>query len=103
MRISRRILGLAVLACSASILLAAELKPQTEDAYRRYVQITESRIDAALQQHGQLTWLERLPEDRREADNAELRNGKMIVEKLETRDDGGREIGIPGGLVHHWV
>ena len=88
---------------AASILLslgtgaeAADLRPETVEAWNRYVRATEARIardEAApyrlLASHDAARIL------------TDLHEGEVIVEKLETLDAGG-EIDVPGGLVHHW-
>ena len=38
----------------------------------------------------------------RKARLAELRAGRISIERLEAKE-GGRTIDIPDGLVHHWV
>jgi hypothetical protein len=98
-----RLISALLLCGPATVSFAVELKQQTLDAYHKYVRITESRIAADLAQNNHLTWLDRLPADRRHSAEARLRNGDILIETLETRDNGGREIDIPDGTVHHWV
>ena len=38
----------------------------------------------------------------REAVYRDLREGKVVIERLETLDDG-KKINVPGGLIHHWI
>jgi len=81
---------------------AADLKPPAVEAFNRYVQLTEAQIDSAAVRHEPFLWLDSLPEERRAAAYAELHEGKMVIERLETLD-GGKKINVPGGLIHHWI
>lgn len=76
---------------------AAELRPETLAAWTRYVRATEARI--IREERAPY----RLLADRRAALLlARLREGEVIVEKMGTRDLDGRDIDVPGGLIHHW-
>lgn len=81
---------------------AAELRPDTLDAFNRYVRVTESRMDGEL--NGKVPFLrtDRLPEAERREAYALLKRGDTVVSRLVTRDRG-REIDSPRGLIHHWV
>jgi len=81
---------------------AADLEPRTVEAFNRYVQITEAQIDSNLRDHAPFLWIDTLPPARRSAAYADLKAGKVVIEKLETLD-GGRHIPIPGGMLHHWI
>ena len=47
-------------------------------------------------------WVDRLSEDDRDEAYARLRDGEIVIERLETRDSDGK-IDIPAGKVHHWI
>lgn len=64
---------------------AADLRPETVAAFDRYVRVTEKR-KAGEAYEGLAT---------------RPRTG-LFIEPLVTRD-GGKEIDVPGGLIHHWV
>jgi hypothetical protein len=81
---------------------AEDLKPQTIAAFNRYVRLTEAQIDSQLGRREPFLWVDSLPENRREAAYRDLRDGKVVIERLETLDDG-KKISVPGGLIHHWV
>lgn len=93
---------LAVFVALALPATAADLQPQTVAAFNHYVQLTESQMDAELAHREPYLWFERLPEARRTAAYVDLRAGKVVIERLETLDDGKR-IRVPGGLIHHWI
>ena len=47
-------------------------------------------------------WIDRLPASQRDLRRNELRQGSVLIEGVTTTD-GGKEISIPDGLVHHWI
>lgn len=94
---------LLVLICIPSgIARAVELKQETITAFNRYIGLTEKQAMATLRETGSYFWIDGFPDAKREAFDAQLRHGEIIVERLETRD-GKAPIEVPGGLVHHWV
>jgi len=80
----------------------AELGPQTATAFDRYVQLTEKQIDATPREGRDFLWVDRLAESRRNAAYAQLRQGQVVIEAIETLENG-QPIAIPGGMVHHWL
>ena len=95
-------IGCMVLATSAAMTSAAELKPRTVRAFDRYVQLTEERMRAEIDGRTAFLWLDRLDAADRHEVLARLRSGEVVVERLETRD-GRDEVDVPSGMVHHWV
>ncbi|MGH9726855.1 MAG: hypothetical protein ACRD41_17500, partial [Candidatus Acidiferrales bacterium] len=97
----------ALLACGLLILSltanAADLQPETQAAFHRYVQLTEAQIDAADARGEPFLWIDRQTPQRRAAMYAELRAGNAAIEQLETSDGNGKAVSIPGGLVHQWI
>lgn len=80
----------------------ADLQPQAAQAYDRYVELTSAQVTAELAQSGPYLWVERLPPEQRAADEGQLRNGQLLIERLETLDSG-KPIPVPGGIIHHWI
>jgi hypothetical protein len=81
-----RLLTFLVLLCSAvPSARAADLRPETVAAFDRYVRLTEQRM-------------------RRDTyDTLATRGrGDLFIEPVVTREQG-KEIDVPGGLIHHWV
>ena len=88
----------AVFALHALPAHAAELQARTIDAFNRYVRLTEKRMDGG----GPFLWVDALPPAQQRARLEDLRRGGLLIERLQTRD-GGRDIRIPDGMVHHWL
>ena len=95
------LLMLALVASSAPVD-AADLRPDTLDAFNRYVRVTESRMDGELHGNVAFLWVDRLPEAERLEAYARLKRGETVVSRLVTRD-AGKEINSPHGLIHHWI
>jgi len=97
------LLTLGTLAVQATEVLSADLKPETLQAFSRYVEATEARIDKELRRPGAFLYVEGLPEPRRSKVFAELKKGEIFMERLEALDASGRKITAPSGLIHHWI
>jgi hypothetical protein len=86
----------------ASPARATDLKPETIKAFDGYMELTEAEINSETASGKAFLWVDRLPPERRTAAYEELRQGKAVIERLETLDNGKR-VEIPGGMVHHWT
>src|SRR5450755_2297581 len=100
MQRSRFLTVVAVLLASSSGR-AVDLKPETNTAFNRYVQLTEQRMQNDLQS-GSFLWVDGLPKQQREEVSERLKRGEVVIQRLETLD-GGAPIPSPGGLIHHWM
>lgn len=98
----RFLIALVVVSLAVLPLRAADLEPQTVDAFDRYVKLSQPQIDLNLDGHGAFLWVERLPDDRRAAADAQLQQGEVFIERLETLDSG-KPIPCPGGMIHYWI
>ena len=76
----------------------AELQNRTIQAFDRYVRLTEARLSGP----GPFLWIDGLPDARRREALEIVRRKELSIERLQTRDNG-REIDVPGGMIHHWV
>jgi len=83
-------------------LQAADLQDRTRQAFERYVEVTEARIEPELREAGRGLWVDRLPPAQRTGAERQLRAGEVLVARLESRA-GGKPIDIPDGKVHHWI
>lgn len=91
-----------VLALTGAVATAPQLAPATLRAYDHYVALTERRINAERSGSSPLFWIDRQPERTKASAWQKLKRGEVIVEALETRENG-RAIGVPDGRIHHWV
>jgi hypothetical protein len=78
------------------------LKPGTLRAFERYVQLTEARNEAELKRGVDLLWVDGLAAERRAEAYAALKRGEVMVQKLQTLENG-QAIPCPGGMIHHWA
>ncbi|MGB6200148.1 MAG: hypothetical protein WBF35_11415 [Candidatus Acidiferrales bacterium] len=81
---------------------AAEIKPEAQRGFDRYVQLTEKRMSDELKSGAPFLQVDALPQEQRQSDLAELDRGEVVSEKLTTSAPEG-EIETPGALIHHWV
>jgi len=86
----------------SSAAFAAAPKPEAIQAWNRYIQLTEARIEA--QQRDRKNFLTARPEtaEQTAAVGAKLKSGEIVVQKLTTTDRG-KNIEAPGALIHDWV
>lgn len=88
---------MGVLLCAPSRLCAAELQPETIQAFDQYVQQAELRMNGEIKPGGSFLWVDSLPKADRAAAYARLRNGAVLVRSLAAGLD------VPGGMIHDWV
>ena len=100
---ARTIAAAIVAGLTAAVALsAAELKPATTAAFERYVRATEARIDTELGDERRFLYIDARPDAERRRQAADLAAGKLIIERMRSREDG-KEIEAPDGLIHHWL
>lgn len=97
MTATTRLFCAALIALACAPLSAAELQPRTVAAFDRYVQAAEGQMRSAS-----FLWIDGLTEAERKERRGELEKGLVVMQRLEVQD-GGKEIDIPNGLVHHWI
>jgi hypothetical protein len=81
---------------------AADLTPWAIAAFDHYMDLTQAKFESQIAQREPFLWIEGLPEARRSAAEAQLREGKVVIERLETLDHG-KAIPVPSGMIHHWI
>ena len=81
---------------------AAELKPATTAAFDSYVAATQARFANELRPGGTFLYVDGLPADTKKSSYEQLKQGEILVERLETKAPGVRAA-VPDGIVHHWV
>jgi hypothetical protein len=80
---------------------AVELEPETVAAFNQYIRATEARITRDLED-GRFLVVDDLSDEDREEAYAQLRQGRIYIERLRAEEQG-KPIKIPHGLIHHWV
>jgi hypothetical protein len=98
-RVFSALLLVAALCPTAS---AAELKQKTNSAFDRYVAATEARFASELRPGGTFLYIDAMNPDARRQAYDQLKQGEILVEKLETKAPGVSP-DVPDGMVHHWV
>jgi hypothetical protein len=88
----------AVFLLAVAPVTPAELLPRTIAAFDHYVRVAEARTNAGAP----FLWIDRLPQSEQGTRRNELRQGSLLIERVTTQE-GGKEISIPEGLVHHWI
>jgi len=88
--------ALLAVALFAGTLAAAELQEATASAFDTYVAAAEARSATPF------LWLDTRPAAERQRLLADLKKGELVIERLRVRP-GGRELGVPDGLIHHWL
>jgi len=90
------------LAQATTLLGAAELKPETLQAWTAYARATESRIAGELASGDRFLGLDFQGPGAAAPERTALSAGKIPVARLETHDPNGSKLPVPAGMVHHW-
>jgi hypothetical protein len=91
----------AVVLLLSSCLHAAQLQREAIAAFDRYVELSEQRMKAE-EQSGRFLRVDALPPQNSKTDLARLKQGAVIIDRIQTLDHG-HAIAVPGGLIHHWI
>lgn len=106
MRFTRRFDSLIILLFISffftALAHAVELKQPTITAFDRYLTLTEQRFNNDLRPGAQFLWVDTLPASERQLDYTRLRNGEVVISRMETLDNG-KKIHIPDAMIHHWI
>jgi hypothetical protein len=86
--------ALVVGALSVSGARAVDLKPETVQAFDRYIRETEARLERRLAPGGRFLWVD---EEKPRADR--VLQGQLAIENRS----GSDTIAVPGGLIHDWI
>ena len=78
------------------------LKPVTQEAFERYVNLVEERNKSELKRGTGLLWVDGLPERERQTAYEELKRGEVKLLKLEILEKG-KPMACPRGMIHHWT
>ena len=78
------------------------LRPDTMEAFQHYVSLTDERNAEELRPGGPFLWVDALPAKSRNEAYAALRRGEVMVERIETVENG-KPVKCPRGMIHDWV
>jgi hypothetical protein len=82
---------------------ADDVKQEALAAYNHYLQLTQAKIESELAQATPYLWIDAQSQTtHRDAYYGDLRKGGVVIERLETLDNG-KAIAAPGALIHHWI
>jgi len=95
------LMSIAVILVVSVYAVAVDLKPETNAAFNRYVQVTEERMQNEVRA-GSFLWADGLAGGQRKEVYERLKRGEVVTQRLETLD-GGAAIPVSGGLIHHWT
>lgn len=104
-RLRKELALLGVILCFTGLvppISAAELKENTVAAFDKYVAATEARIKPEQLPGGTFLYVDAQPDDARKKAYEQLKNGEILVEKMETKGPG-ITTDPPDGMIHHWV
>jgi hypothetical protein len=96
-------LAVEILGVQTPAVMSAELRPKTVEAFDRYVQLTEARINGEVSQTAKFLYVDGLSPDRRSQVLAALKRGEIFMERLQTLDASGHQIEAPEAIIHHWL
>jgi len=97
------LLAIEILGVQTPEVMSAELRPKTVEAFDRYVQLTEARINGEVSQTEKFLYLDELPAPRRSEVLAALQRGEIFMEQLQTLDASGHTLEAPEAIIHHWL
>jgi hypothetical protein len=80
---------------------AADLHPETLQAFDRYIQANDARFDREIKD-GPYLWVDAQPAARRDAFYQQLRAGEVVIHHVDVTIDG-QELDVPDGIIHHWL
>ncbi len=95
-----RISWIAALICVPVAVSAAGLQPATLGAWTTYLSWTQARVAHELTSADKFLALDFGPAAQRE--RRAVLAGALVTTKMDTVDGGGRGLGVPSALVHHW-
>ena len=83
-------------------LQAEELRSETIHAWDEYVLLTEKRISKELYSGEGFLVQDFQEPGEAQADRELVLSGRILLRKMKTKTPAGKDIKVPGGLIHHW-
>jgi hypothetical protein len=97
------LLAVEILGAQTPAVMSADLRPETVEAFDRYVRLTEARINGEVSQTEKFLYLDALPPPRRSEVLAALKRGEIFMQRLQTLDASGQKMEAPDAIIHHWL
>jgi putative flippase GtrA len=94
------ILFVVIFLSRASLAQAAELQPETLQAWSNYVNAAEKRISAELSSNKGFLSLDFIDSSKAAHERQALLAGEILIENVEPNSKNLRD--IPDGMIHHW-
>ncbi len=83
-----------------STVESAELQTETIEAWNRYVQITEQRIQHELDSDNRFFIMDFHKKDEALLEYKNIASGEILIRKMD--DQAKLNFKVPGGKIHHW-
>ncbi len=99
----RLVLLLGICAACPGHSFAADLQEDTVQAFERYVQATEARMAHDQRLSNDYLHFESQSQEEQQPVWRVLKRGGTWINSIETRDEGGRQIKPPHGLITHTI
>jgi hypothetical protein len=92
--VMKNVTGFLIMLATLAPMHAAELKPETADAWDAYVASADAAMKSRLHSGAPFLWIDEAPEGRQQ-----LRDGNIIVTSVGEHNPKK----VPSGLIHHWM
>jgi hypothetical protein len=81
---------------------AAELRPQTVEAWQHYVRAAETRIERELASTSQFLGIDFQEASKAREERKAILSGQVVLSRLAEKGPHAKEIEVPNGLINHW-
>lgn len=86
-----------------TLLVAADLKPETLAGFNQYVANAESRMAKQVSDPSVFLYVNTMSAGERDQAYSSLRAGDIYMTPLARQDGSGGDTSVPDGMVHHWL
>ena len=88
---------------AAAAARGAELQPKTQTSWETYIRFTEQRITKEVDDPQRFLVMGFRPLTEANSVRAQVQRGLLDIRKMKTTREGGREIAVDDGMIHHWI
>jgi hypothetical protein len=93
---------LAVSLAAPPTARADRLTRETEEAFVRYIRVSEAWMDLEIARRSDFLWIDALPQSERDQAASDLKNGRVLI-KQDFISNTPQTVSVPGGLIHDWT